>query len=260
MKTIILAGGLGSRMREETEYKPNPMVEIGERPILWHIIKNYNSYNFNEFIVCMGYKKESIIEYFLNFNSLNNDLKVNLGEKNKVELLGFNNDLQNTDIILSDTGLNSNTGERIRRIKKYIPEGESFMLTYGDGLSDVNIKELLKFHHSHSGIATFTATYPQSRFGVIKTDENNLVTSFDEKGQIENRINCGFMVLDYSVFDYIEEGDNFEQQSLKKIADDHKLFAFNHDGYFQPMDTYREYKYLNSLWENEKAPWKVWND
>jgi|TARA_B110000263_G_C15219072_1_gene468994 glucose-1-phosphate cytidylyltransferase len=260
MKTIILAGGLGSRMREETEYKPKPMVEIGERPILWHIIKNYNSHSFSEFIVCMGYKKESIIEYFVNFNSLNNDLKVNLGENNKVDLLGFNNDLQNTDIILSDTGLNSNTGERIRRIKKYIPEGESFMLTYGDGLSDVNITELLKFHNSHPGIATFTATYPQSRFGVIKTDENNLVTSFDEKGQIENRINCGFMVLDYGVFDYIEENDNFEQQSLKRIADDKKLFAFNHDGYFQPMDTYREYKYLNSLWEKGKAPWKVWND
>lgn len=260
MKTIILAGGLGSRMREETEYKPKPMVEIGERPILWHIIKNYNSHNLNNFIICMGYKKESIIEYFLNFNSFNNDLKVNLGDNNKSEFLGFKNELKDVDVILSDTGLNSNTGERIRRVKKYIPEGETFMMTYGDGLSDVNITELLKFHNSHSGIATFTSTYPQSRFGIVESNESNLVTTFEEKGQTENRINCGFMVLDYEVFDYIDEGDHFEQQSLKRIAKDKKLFTFNHDGYFQPMDTFREYQQLNSLWDEGKAPWKVWDE
>ena len=157
---------------------------------------------------------------------------------------------------MSDTGLNTNTGERLRRVKKYIPEGETFMMTYGDGLGDVNLKKLLDFHNSHPGLATFTATKPQSRFGVIETDENNSVTIFDEKGRIENRINCGFMVLDYDVFDFIDENDSFEQNSLKKIANEKKLYAFNHDSYFQPMDTYREYVRLNELWESGNPPWR----
>ncbi len=260
MKTIILAGGFGSRMREETEYKPKPMVEIGNKPILWHIMMNYNYHKQKEFIVCMGYKKESIIEYFLNFNSLGDDIQVKLGNNNEVNFFDDKKELKDVNVLLSDTGLKTNTGERIRRVKKHFSDGEKFMMTYGDGLSDVNIKKLISFHDSHEGIATFTATKPESRFGVIQTDDNNLVTSFDEKGKIENRINCGFMILDYEVFDYIEENDNFEQQTLKKIASDKKLYAFNHDGYFQPMDTYREYKYLNSLWEENKAPWKIWND
>tara|TARA_B100001029_G_C15054281_1_gene453126 strand:- start:163 stop:945 length:783 start_codon:yes stop_codon:yes gene_type:complete len=260
MKTIILAGGLGSRMREETEYKPKPMVEIGGKPILWHILMNYNFYKQKEFIVCMGYKKESIIQYFLDFNSLDQDISINLNKENEINFVDTKKELNDVKVILSDTGLESNTGERIRQVKKHFSKGETFMMTYGDGLSDVNIQELINFHESHEGIGTFTATKPESRFGVIETDENNLVTSFDEKGRIENRINCGFMVLDYDVFDYIEENDNFEQQTLKKVASDKKLYAFNHDGYFQPMDTYREYKNLNSLWDKNKAPWKIWND
>ncbi len=260
MKTIILAGGLGSRMREETEYKPKPMVEIGDKPILWHIMMNYNFYKQKEFIVCMGYKKESIIQYFLDFNSLDQDISFNLNKENEINFVDTKKELNDVKVILTDTGLESNTGERIRQVKKHFSKGETFMMTYGDGLSDVNIQELINFHESHEGIATFTATKPESRFGVIETDDNNLVTSFDEKGRIENRINCGFMVLDYDVFDYIEENDNFEQQTLKKVASDKKLYAFNHDGYFQPMDTYREYKDLNSLWDKNKAPWKIWND
>ena len=218
MKTIILAGGLGSRMREETEYKPKPMVEIGGKPILWHILMNYNFYKQKEFIVCMGYKKESIIQYFLDFNSLDQDISINLNKENEINFVDTKKELNDVKVILSDTGLESNTGERIRQVKKHFSKGETFMMTYGDGLSDVNIQELINFHESHEGIGTFTATKPESRFGVIETDDNNLVTSFDEKGRIENRINCGFMVLDYDVFDYIEENDNFEQQTLKKVV------------------------------------------
>ncbi len=259
MKTIILAGGLGSRMREETEFKPKPMVEIGGKPILWHIMMNYKHYNQNEFLVCMGYKKESIIKYFLDFDLIDEDLEISLGSKNTFNFSDNKKELANVKVFLSDTGEKTNTGERIRRVKKYFSKGETFMMTYGDGLSDVNISELINFHNSHEGIASFTMTKPQSRFGVIETDKNNLVTSFDEKGEIENNINCGFMILDYEVFDYIQENDNFEQQTLKKLAQDKKLYAYSHAGYFQPMDTYREYKYLNSLWDAGKAPWKVWN-
>ena len=171
---------------------------------------------FDDFIVCMGYKKESIIDYFINFNSFNNDIEINLGPNTEVNFLNHDENLKDIKVTLSDTGLNTNTGERLRRVKKYIPEGETFMMTYGDGLGDVNLKKLLDFHNSHPGLATFTATKPQSRFGVIETDENNSVTIFDEKGRIENRINCGFMVLDYDVFDFIDENDSFEQNSLKK--------------------------------------------
>ena len=208
-QVILLAGGKGTRMRELTETIPKPMVEIGNKPILWHIMMNYNFYNQKDFLVCMGYKKESIIEYFLDFNSLGEDIEVKLGNKNNFSFFDNKKELKDVKVLLSDTGLKTNTGERIRRVKKHFSKGEKFMMTYGDGLSDVNIKDLIAFHETHDGIATFTATKPESRFGVIQTDDNNLVTSFDEKGQIENRINCGFMVLDYEVFDYIEENDNF---------------------------------------------------
>tara|TARA_B100001250_G_scaffold343148_1_gene311689 strand:- start:3889 stop:4671 length:783 start_codon:yes stop_codon:yes gene_type:complete len=260
MKTIILAGGLGMRIREETEFKPKPMVEIGNKPLLWHIMMNYNFHNHREFIICMGYKKESIIKYFLDFESLGEDIKVNLGVDNEIRFQDDKEELKDVKVSLLDTGLKTETGERIRRVKKQFSKGETFMMTYGDGLSDVNIKELINFHESHDGVATFTATQPESRYGVIQTDKNNLVTSFDEKGQIENRINCGFMVLDYEVFDYIQENESFEKETLLRIASDKKLYAFNHDGYFQPMDTYREYKFLNTLWNQNKAPWKIWND
>ena len=207
----------------------------------------------------MGYKKEQIINYFTNYSSYNSDIKIDLN-KNKIHALTkTNDDLINAKITLADTGLNSDTGERIRRIKEHINENETFMMTYGDGLANINLEDLVKFHENHNGVATFTITHPQSRFGIVETNLQNLVTSFSEKGKSQNKINCGFMVLDYKVFDYIEENDNFEMQSLKRIIEDNKLYAFDHDGYFQPMDTYREYKSLNHLWENGKAPWKTWN-
>jgi len=260
MKTIILAGGVGSRMREETEFKPKPMVEIGGNPILWHIMMLYNFYKHKEFIVCMGYKQESIIQYFLNLDSLGKNLEIDLGKENNFVFLDSKSELKDNKVILAHTGEETDTGERIRRVKEYFSPGETFMMTYGDGLSDVNIQELINFHNNHDGIVTFSKTKPQSRFGVIKTNDENMVINFDEKGKLENDINCGFMVLDYEVFDYIDENDSFEQNTLKKIAADNKLYAFSHQGYFQPMDTYREYKHLNNLWNDGKAPWKIWDE
>lgn len=260
MKIVILAGGYGSRMREETEFKPKPMVEIGGKPMLWHILKFYKQYGFSEFLICMGYKQEKIIEYFIDFTSNEKSISINLGKSNTLQYKNNQNDLKGLKVTLVDTGLETNTGGRINNIKSEISKGDSFMLTYGDGLSNVDINKLIKFHKKNDGIVTFSATKTKSRFGVIKTDKQNLVTSFDEKGELENRINCGFMVCDYEVFDYINGDESFEQKTLKNIANKNKLYAYDHNGYFQPMDTYREAIELNKLWKEKKAPWKVWND
>ena len=260
MKTIILAGGYGSRMREETEFKPKPMVEIGGKPMLWHILKFYKFHGHHDFLICMGYKQEKIIEYFINFDSINESINIDMGKNNILKFQNKEKDLKEVKVTLVDTGLDTNTGGRINKIKDKIVPGESFMITYGDGLSNVDIKQLIEFHNSHDGIATFSATRTKSRFGVIETNKDNLVTSFDEKGDRENRINCGFMVCDYEVFNYINGDESFEQKTLKNIASKNKLYAYDHNGYFQPMDTYREAIELNKLWKENNAPWKVWND
>lgn len=260
MKVVILAGGYGSRMREETEFKPKPMVEIGGKPLLWHILKFYKHYGFNEFIICMGYKQEKIIEYFVDFMSLSKNINITLGDSNILNYKNNETDLKNVKVTLVDTGLKANTGGRIKQIKNEVGLGNSFMLTYGDGLSNVDIKQLVNFHKTNNGLLTFSSTKTKSRFGVIKTNSDNLVTSFDEKGELENKINCGFMVCDYQVFDCINGDESFEQNTLKNIAKDNNLYAYNHDGYFQPMDTYREALALNKLWQDNQAPWKVWND
>ncbi len=258
MKTVILAGGFGTRLREETEFIPKPMVKIGNQPILWHIMKIYESFGHKDFILCLGYKQEMIREYFNNFYIYNSDLKIDLENKGKIEFLNHNN-LNDWKITLADTGLESNTGQRILNIKKYLNKDESFLLTYGDGLGDIDVDSLLKFHDSHSGSATISTTKPISRFGLVEKDENNLVTKFNEKNNENVNINCGFMVLDYSVFEFIKENDIFEIDTLPRLVNSKNLFSFDHDGYFQPMDTYREYLELNELWNSKKAPWKVWN-
>lgn len=261
MKTVILAGGLGSRMREETEFKPKPMVEIGGNPILWHIMKLYNHFDYREFVICMGYKQEKIIEYFIDYSTMDQNININIENNNTLSFENKITGLEDVRVTLVNTGLETNTAGRILQIKDQISSGDSFMLTYGDGLSNVNIKELVGFHNSHSGIATFSAIKTRSRFAVVETDENNCVTMFDEKAELENRINGGFMVCDWKVFDYISNNEeSFEKTTLKNIAGEKKLYAYNHNGYFQPMDTYREAKELNQLWSEGKAPWKVWNE
>lgn len=257
MKVVLLAGGLGTRLREETEFKPKPMVEVGGYPIIWHIMKIFTEYNLSDFIVCLGYKGDIIKDYFLNFQTQHNDFAINTSKQNSVQIFESEN-LSDWNVLLANTGINSFTGERIRRIKKYIPEGESFIMTYGDGLSDINIEQLLEFHNSHDGIATISTTKPSSRFGMVEIGKNNKVDDFKEKPLADGNINMGFMVLDYEIFDYIEEGDVFEEQPLKKLAKSGKLFSYEHSGYFQPMDTYRENLSLNKLWDDGVAPWKIW--
>ena len=257
MKVVLLAGGLGTRLREETEFKPKPMVEVGGYPIIWHIMRIFTEYNLNDFIVCLGYKGDVIKDYFLNFQTQHNDFAINTSKQNSVQIFESEN-LSDWNVLLANTGIDSFTGERIRKIKKYIPEGESFIMTYGDGLSDINIEQLLEFHSSHDGIATISTTKPSSRFGMVEIGKNNKVDDFKEKPLADGNINMGFMVLDYEIFDYIEEGDVFEEQPLKKLAKSGNLFSYEHTGYFQPMDTYRENLSLNKLWDDGVAPWKIW--
>ena len=195
MKVVLLAGGLGTRLREETEFKPKPMVEVGGFPIIWHIMKIFSTYKLNDFIVCLGYKGDVIKDYFINFQTQHNDFSINTSEQNSIKIYESQN-LSNWDVLLSDTGVDSFTGERIRRIKKYIPEGESFIMTYGDGLSDINIDQLIKFHNSHGGIATISTTKPSSRFGLVEIGSDNQVSDFKEKPQADGSINMGYMVLD----------------------------------------------------------------
>ena len=257
MKVVLLAGGLGTRLREETEFKPKPMVEVGGYPIIWHIMKIFTEYDLCDFIVCLGYKGDVIKDYFLNFQTQHNDFAINTSKQNSLQIFESDN-LSDWNVLLADTGIDSFTGERIRRIKKSIPEGESFIMTYGDGLSDINIEQLLEFHSSHDGIATISTTKPSSRFGMVEVGKNNKVDDFKEKPLADGNINMGFMVLDYEIFDYIEEGDVFEEQPLKLLAKSGKLFSYEHSGYFQPMDTYRENLSLNNLWNDGVAPWKIW--
>lgn len=253
MKVVILAGGLGSRISEKTHDRPKPMIEIGGRPILCHIMDIYSDFGFNEFIIALGYRGDCIKEYFLNYYYKNNDLTVNTTTgKTKVHLKKN----PNWTIHLVDTGLHTQTGGRVKRLQDWIGE-ERFMLTYGDGLADLNVRELVKFHESHGKKATITAVRPPARFGGLSF-EGQRVKQFSEKPQIgEGWINGGFFVLEPEVFDYLD-GDNtiLERGPLEKLAEDGELVAYKHDGFWQPMDTLREYNYLEALWESDQAPWK----
>lgn len=260
MKTVILAGGLGTRLSEETETKPKPMVEIGGRPILWHIMKIYAHYGFTEFIIALGYKGEAIKRYFLDFNRLQNDFTINL-ESGEVKLC--KNENPNWNVHLINTGENTQTGGRLKRIKDFV-KNETFMLTYGDGLSNVDISKLVKFHKSKKKLATVTAVRPPSRFGKLEfhqpeTDSPE-VFSFREKPQAsEGWISGGFFVLEPQVIDLIDDDKTiWELEPLSMLASKNQLVAFQHEGFFQPMDTLREKKFLEEMWLSGKAPWKVW--
>lgn len=255
MKIAILAGGLGSRLQEETELRPKPMVEIGGKPILWHILNIYSAFGFNEFVMALGYKSEFIKEYFLNFYALNNDLTIDLADGKSTIHDGNQPDWK---INLVDTGPNTLTGGRIKRLQPWIGT-ETFMATYGDGLSDISISKLLAFHKSHGKIATLSAVRPPARFGGLKIEDGR-VAEFVEKPQSgEGWINGGFFVLEPEIFDYIDgDGTSFEWEPMQKLASEGQLMAYKHDGFFQPMDTIRERNILEELWASGKAPWKVW--
>ncbi len=255
MKVVILAGGLGSRLQEETTIRPKPMVEVGGKPILWHILNIYSSFGFNEFAVALGYKGEAIKEYFLDFYAHNNDLTVDLVD-GKTHI--HEGKQPNWKVDLVDTGQNTMTGGRIKRLQPWLGN-ETFMATYGDGVSNVCIDELLAFHRSHGKIATLTAVRPPARFGGVKIKDGQ-VAEFIEKPQSgDGWINGGFFVLEPQIFDYIAGDEtSFEREPMQKLAADGQLMAFQHNGFFQPMDTIRERNILEELWSSGKAPWKMW--
>ena len=255
MKLVILAGGYGTRLSEETKLKPKPLIKIGSKPIIWHIMKIYSFYGFNDFVICCGYKGYMIKEYFSNYGLHTSDTTINL--KNKT-IKVHKKTTEKWKITLIDTGANSFTGGRILRIKDYV--GENFCLTYGDGLANVNIKELLKFHKLKKKIATVTVVRPTARFGKVVVDNNMNVKKFLEKSSTANDwVNGGFFVLNKKVFKYLKNDMTiFEKDPLERLTKEKQLSAFKHNGFWQPMDTLREKEYLDELWYSNKAPWKTW--
>jgi len=259
MKVLLLAGGFGTRLSEETDIRPKPMVEIGGKPILWHIMKIYSEYGFNEFVVLLGYKGYYIKEYFANYFLYQSDVTIDMSNG---EMEIHNNSSEPWKITLIDTGLNSMTGGRIKRAQKFIGDNP-FMLTYGDGVGDINIKELLAFHKSHGKSMTMTSAQPDGRFGALDIDEKNQVKEFKEKPKGDGSwINAGYFVCEPKVFDYILDGDNtvFEQEPLKNLAQDGEILTYKHRGFWMPMDTLRDKNKLNEMWDEDKAPWKVWDN
>lgn len=255
MKVVLLAGGLGTRMREETEFRPKPMVEIGGKPILWHIMKVFASYGHTDFVVCAGYKGEIIKDYFYNYPSKNLDFTVKLGNKESVVFHGSHEEFDWT-VTVADTGQETPTGGRILRVKDFLQD-ETFLCTYGDGLAPVDINLLIATHNQSGDTATMTVTKPNSRFGIVHVD-NGVVTSFSEKPQIESLVNIGFFVFEPKIFDLLNDEVFLEEEPLKALAASQKLGAFEHQGFWQPIDTYREYQAFNQLWKSGAAPWKIW--
>jgi len=256
LKIVILAGGLGSRLSEETDLKPKPMVEIGEKPILWHIMKIFSYYGFNDFIICLGYKGYMIKEYFANYFLHSSDVTIDM-KKNKMEVLGSK--AEPWKVTLIDTGLNTMTGGRLKRVQQYIGN-QTFMMTYGDGLNDVNLKKLLEFHRKKAKLVTLTAVQPTARFGAVDLDDKHNVLSFHEKPKGDGLwVNGGFFVLEPGVFKYIKDDASiWERDSLEKLSSLGQMNAYKHSGFWKCMDTLRDKRELEQLWQTEKAPWKIW--
>lgn len=259
MKVVILAGGFGTRISEESHLKPKPMIEIGDKPILWHIMKTYSYYGYNDFIICLGYKGYIIKEFFSDYYLHTSDVTFDFKENNKMTI--HNNVAEPWKVTLVDTGLHTMTGGRIKRIQNYV-NNETFMLTYGDGISDVNIKELNKFHNYSGKHLTMTAIQPGGRFGALDIDDKtNQIMNFAEKSKEDGGwINGGFMVVEPKIFKYIENDDTiFEKDTLAKLAKENNLIAYKHNGFWQCMDTQRDKELLEKLWREEKSPWKKWD-
>ncbi len=257
MKVVILCGGMGTRLREETEYKPKPMVEIGDKPILWHIMNTYSSHGFNEFVLCLGYKGDVIKDYFYHYKMRNNDYSINLGTGDIT--IQNSNEENNWDVILANTGLYSMTGARIKRIEKYIGDDDTFMVTYGDGVTDMDISKLLEYHKKHGKIGTVTGVHPPSRYGELRL-EGDRVVSFEEKPETGVApISGGYFVFNKEIFDYLDSDESciLEKDPLANLAKDGQLKVYHHKGFWQCMDTYRDYTFLNDLWKSNNAPWKV---
>jgi len=258
MQVVILCGGRGSRLGPETEIRPKPMVQIGERPILWHIMRYYAHFGHTDFILCLGYKGEIIKNYFLNFEVLQNDVTLELGKPGTVSYQS-NHDARGWKLTLADTGLDTYTGARVKRVERYI-EGDDFLLTYGDGLSSVDLARLVDFHRSHGRIATVTAVHPPARFGELQIDDG-CVTRFSEKPQTSaGMINGGFFVFSRKIFEYLSDDETsaLEHKPMVRLAGEEQLMAYEHPGFWQCVDTVRELDVLRGLWAGGEAPWKVW--
>ncbi|MBD3374888.1 glucose-1-phosphate cytidylyltransferase [candidate division KSB1 bacterium] len=262
MKTIILCGGQGTRLKEETEFKPKPMVEIGGKPILWHIMKTYSHYGFKDFILALGFQGNVIRDYFLNYEFYNNDFTLKLGDHRNCQIHG-NSDEAHWTITLAETGLNSMTGFRIKLLEKYIDQDDLFMVTYGDGVADISLVDLLAFHKQHGKIGTLTGVNPPSRWGELVI-EQQAVRKFQEKGAVVGRpgyINGGFFIFKREFFNYLDNDPAciLEKSPLEKLADAGELMVYQHPGFWQCMDTYRDYLLLNELWSRKNVPWaRAW--
>ena len=256
MKVVILAGGFGTRISEESHLKPKPMIEIGDKPILWHIMKHYSHYGFNEFIICLGYKSYVVKDFFANYFMHASDVTFDLSNN---EITVERSEREPWKVTLAETGLNTMTGGRIKRIQPYVGN-ETFMLTYGDGVSDVDLNRLLEFHRAHGKIGTLTAVSAAQRFGVLGIGDGNMVTQFREKKDDDSKvINGGFMVMEPEIFDYLKDDSTvFEQEPLETIAEQGQLMAYNHDGFWQCMDALRDKNLLEKMWATGNAPWKTW--
>jgi glucose-1-phosphate cytidylyltransferase len=259
MKTVILCGGYGTRIRDVADNIPKPMIPIGELPILWHIMKYYSKFDFDEFVLCLGYKSQVIKDFFLNYGASTRDFTLRLGKESSIE---YHTDFEesNWKVTLAETGQNTMTGGRINHIKKYVENDDCFMLTYGDGVGDINIDALVKFHKSHGKTITLTGMRPPGRFGELELDGAKVI-GFNEKPQATGGlISGGYFVCNKNIFDFME-GDKslvFEQEPMKRLVDAGELMVYKHDGFWQPMDTYRDYSLLNQLFDKGAAPWKIW--
>jgi glucose-1-phosphate cytidylyltransferase len=253
LKVVIFAGGLGTRLTEETQLKPKPLVEACGKPLLWHIMQNYSSYGFKEFVILVGYKGDMIREYFANFWMYKSDITFNLlsSDSHVHETRGMP-----WKVSIVETGINTSTGSRLAKIKNII--NEDFLLTYGDGIADIDLKALLNFHSTSGRLATMSTTRAVSRFGLVEIDESGLVQRFQEKPKINDWINIGYFVFEDKIFDYLDEDSILEQGPLRRLAEENQLGGYRHEGFWQPMDTQREAWLLNSLWSSNDAPWKIW--
>lgn len=257
MKTIILCGGVGTRLKEETEFKPKPMVYIGSQPVIWHIMKIYAKYGFNEFVLALGYKADYIKDFFLNQKAFTSDFTIDTKNHKTTYYLKHRQEVDNFKITFVDTGLETLPGERILRCLRYIPKTDkNFMVTYGDGVADVDIKKLVSYHKKGKKIGTVTAVHPRSKFGLLKINKENQVNGFIEKPVLSDWISGGFMVFKREFFDYLKPGE-FEHEGMRRVAAKGQLNAYKHEGFWFAVDTYKELEDLNKIWK-ESAPWKVW--
>jgi glucose-1-phosphate cytidylyltransferase len=256
MKVVILAGGLGTRLSEETEVKPKPMVEIGGQPILWHIMKHYAHFGFKEFCIALGYRGEVVKRFFMDYHSLSGNISIDLRSGN-VDM--HERECEDWVVRLLNTGQNTDTGGRVKRLESHLKD-ETFMITYGDGVCDVNLAGLLAFHRAHGRIATITAVRPPARFGGLIFDGDSMVVDFTEKPQIgEGWINGGFMICEPEIFNYLkDDGSSLEVDALEQLAAERQLAAYQHEGFWQCMDTLRDKRLLENLWSEHRAPWQVW--